>query len=428
MASPNGLATIGAPGTATGFLNTPEYQRTAVHEMRLASIFGRQGVSALVRAEDSSSRGVDPSKTAAVSVQTLEKGSEVRWHMEMALKGAPTFGDRVPAKGGYLSFRHQKSYLNLLKAPAFQVKGEFEQMKQDSTIDGKDAERIRRQLVAWNGHFYGHDHIIAFLKGATDNLLQPVSNGGSNVDLGRGAGVQVSPINAMVRGTGIIGGATLAAREANIKSALSGLSVSNAKHLLSIEMLQNVSEEMSAVSGKFQGIGQGGEEIFYCILPTIARIDLLGAASSTTELVKYSLNLEPNSPLFQFRPIKVGRLVVLFDDLLAKYAPDISGPEIVWGKDTYEAQTWDWKDLPTAQKQRGIGLVLGASSLLFAQAKSMRFTEEKGPHGVGHEISTMMYRSGVRSMFVDMQDSSVLPIDQSSMLLAFAMKGPTHGT
>jgi len=423
---PNGLPTIGAAGTVTGWLNQPSNQRKTQYQVRRRSIFGplSQTVKGKVAAEGQASRGVDPSKTAAVSVQELSQGDEVRWSMEKVLSGIPTFGDRVPNKGGYLDWLHASTKLNLVKSPAFQVKGEFERMKQASTIDTNDAEAIRSQLVLWNATQYAHDHYIAFLKGATDNLLQPVSNGGVGLDLGRGAGVQVSPLNAIVAGSGVIGGSTLAARESNLKSAIGSLSTATASHLMSIGFLQNVSEEMST-SGKYLGIGDGQGEEFWCILPSQARIDLFGIGSTVADYSKYTMPLSESHPLFRFSPIKVGKLSIIFDDMLAKYAPDVSGSEIVWGKSSYAPQEWDRADLSTAQKNRGIGLVMGASSLLCAVAKSMSFTEAKGDHDVGWEIATKTYRSLTRPMFFDKQDSSKLPIDQSSMLIAFAMKGPS---
>lgn len=429
MAAPNGLATIGAPGTAAGFLNTPTFQRRAVFEMRRKSVFGplSRVMKGKTSGSEPSDRGIDPSKTAAVLVQELDRGQRVNWTMEKVLKGAPTFGDRVPEKGGYLDFLHTSVDLNLVKSPAFQVKGEFEQFKQESTLDGTDEARIKNQLIMWNAQYYAHDHYISFLKGATDNLLSPSANGGMAVDLGRGAGVQVSPMNVLVRGTGFIGGATLAARESNLKSAIAGLSTSTAGHFLTIEGLQEISEEVSAVSGKFEGIDMGGQEKFLLILPSIARLHLMGVGSSLAEVAKYTMPLTADHPYFRFNPLQVGKLVVLFDDTLAKYSPDVTGSEIVWGKSTTNAQSWEYPDLSAAQKGRGIGLLMGAGSLLTAQAKQMKFTEEFGEHEVGHEIATKTYRSIVRKMFYDKQDSSVLPVDQSSMLIVFSMLSPKHG-
>lgn len=425
MAGPNGLATIGAPGTATGYLNNPAYNRRANYEMRRKSVFGAMSktVGGKVSRGDSTDRGIDPSKSAAVSVQEINTGSEVRWSLEKVLKGAPTFGDRVPGKGGYLDWLHTSLPLNLVKSPAFQVKGEFDLQKQASTIDTKDEQAIRDQLTLWNATFYSHDHYIAFFKGMTDNLREPSSNGGIAHDIGRGAGVQVSPTNFIVAGTGLIGGSTLAARESNIKSAIGSLTTATASHLISIGFLMNVSEEMSS-SGRFQGIDNGGEEEFWCILPSRARTDIFGIGSTVAEYSKYSMPLTPTHPLFRYGAIKVGKLVLFFDDMITKYAPDVSGPEIVWGKDSYEAQSWDVGDLSTAQKTRGIGMIMGASSLLTAVSKSIKFTEARGDHEVGHEIATKAYRSIIRQQFYDKQDSSKMPLDQSSMAIAFAMKGP----
>jgi hypothetical protein len=429
MPAPNGLAVIGAPGTAAGFLNTPAFQRQAVFEMRRKSVFGplSRVMKGKTSAADTTDRGIDPSKSAAVLVQELDRGSKVKWTMEKVLKGAPTFGDRVPEKGAYLDFLQAELDLNLVKSPAFQVKGEFEQFKQLSTLDGTDEARIKNQLILWNATYYAHDHYIAFLKGATDNLLSPTSVGGIGVNLGRGAGVQVSPMNILVRGSGFVGGATLAARESALKSAIAGLSTSTAGHFLTIEALQEISEEISAVSGKYEGIDMGGQEKFLLILPSIARLSLMGVGSTIADYSKYTMPLTADHPLFRFNPLQVGKIVVLFDDTLAKYSPDVTGSEVVWGKSTTNAQSWEYPDLSAAQKGRGIGLLMGAGSLLTANAKTMKFTEEYGEHEVGHDIATKTYRSIVRKQFADPLDSSALPVDQSSMLICFAMQAPKHG-
>lgn len=430
MAGLNGLTAVGAPGTGAGFLNNPAYDRQAVYEMRKRSAFGMlsKPMSGKTRGRDSSEVDIDPSKTSAVLYKTITQGDTVNWTMEKVLKGAPIFGDRVPEKGPYLDFWHTEVKLNLIKSPAFQIKGEFEEMKAASTLDGNDEQRIRAQAILWNAALYSHDHIKASLCGASDNLLASQADGGLALDLGRGAGKQVSPINAIVRGsTGVIGGATLAAREANLISGIGTLTNTNAKHLISVAALHDLDDELATGSGNFEGIDMNGEEVFLLVLPSQARGTLLGVNSTQVDFSKYSMPLTDGHPLFQYKPYKVGKIVTIFDDTLGKYAPDITGPEIVWGKNSTDPQSWDYKDLTAAQKARGVGLCFGKHALRTAQAKSLRFTTEKGPHEVGAEIATKTYRSIVRSAWKDKQVSGVLPLDQSFMAIFFAMIPNNHG-
>lgn len=430
MGGLNGTATVGAPGTAAGWLNTPTYERTMVHEMRARSTFGAlaRPMKGVTRAGDRGGNDIDVSTTSAVMMKEVNAGDTVRWNLTKRLKGAPTFGDTVPNKGPYLDFWGMELKVNLIKSPAFQYHGEFEKLKMASTGVGDTDSEVRDQLGKWNAEIYSHDHIAASLRGASDNLLASAADGGANMNIGRGAGKQVSPRNIIVLGTGEIGGATLDARESNLKTALNSLSLSNANHLISLSAIGQWNEALSGSgSNLFQGIDRGGQEEFVLVLPTLARWTLQGQSSTLVDFSKYANPLSPEHPLFQYHPIKVGNIVVVFDDTLAKYSPDVTGSEIVWGKDSVDPGSWSYDDLTAAQKTRGIGLIFGGGALRTAQAKTMKLTEEKGRHEVGGEVASKTYRSIVRSQFYDPTDSTKLPIDQSFMLVAFAMPPLKHG-
>ena len=419
----------GAARTAEGYLNNPLISEKAAYEMRRKGVFGAlsRTIPGKTSAPTSDDRQMDVSKSAAVLEQVLgdQDGDEVDWSIIKRLVGAPTFGDRVPGKGGYLDVWHQRVRLNITRSDAFQLRGELDLRRLENGLFVKEMEAVKDQIVLWHAERAEHDHIKAFLAGASDNLLATTAEGGLGLDLGAGPGVPVSPLNIIVRGTGVIGGATLAAREANLLTALAGLSSASSAHLLTVAALQEASEELS-ISGSFKGIDMGGEEKFIYVAPSVARFTLAGPSSTYVDMSKYQAQWGENHPFLKMQAISVSKFLVVFDDTLAKYAPDVSGSRVVWGKDTPLFQSWSYKDLPSAQRQRGVGLVLGEAALRTASSKAMEFTEETGPHGVGREISAKIRTSIVRSQWRDMVDSTKLPFDQSCLLHCFAQKDLTH--
>ena len=243
------------------------------------------------------------------------------------------------------------------------------------------------------------------------------------MDLGRGAGVQVSPLNAIVLGTGLIGGATLAARETNLKAAIGALSTANAKHLISTRALQLVSEQLSTGNTLIEALDIGGEARYICVLPSICRLQIMGADSAMVDYAKYTAAWGKDSPLLKMRPLEVGCLTILFDDILSKYAPDVTGGEIVWGKSTTKFQSWGYGDLTGNQLTRGVGVILGRKAILEATNKGIEYTTATEDHDTAKEISSFVKRSMQRAMWFDKQDASVMPFDQSSLLLSFAHTG-----
>jgi len=438
MSAPGNTVNIGAARTNAGFLNLPAFERTRLAAARLRSgVFGNLSIklSTGEYKENSGTErtGTDITKSAAIVRVEKSSGDTHTWTMTKQLKGPPTFGDVQPEKAGFLDFLNAEVVLAKTRSPAFQVAPDMDLQRIRSVTDLTESQyeqELRDQTVKWYADAIPHNTIMAFLKGATDNALQPVTNGGRAINLGRGAGVQVSPLNAIVRGAspdGIITGATLAARETNLKAALANLSASNANHLISTAALQEISEILSTGTILLDPVDIGGEPTFYCILPSVCRLQLLGAGSAAVDYAKYTAAWGKNSPLLKMQPLQVGNLVVFFDNILSKYAPDVTGSEIVWGKNTTNFQSWGYKDLTAAQKGRGIGIILGRRALLEASYKGITYTQDEGPHGTSKEISSYVKDSMVRAMWVDKSDSAVMPIDQGSLLFGFAYKGITNG-
>lgn len=423
----------GEARSAAGWLNTPSIQMEENYEMRRKSVFG--ALSTPIKGKTSGRNPTDSqqdiSKTEAVQSISLgpNEGDEIDWTIVKKLSGPVTMGDRVPTKGGYMDFWHNKMRLNMSKCPAFQIPGELDLARLEPNLFQKYRPLLTAQINLWWAEWYAHQMYMAILRGADDTLLGPVSNGGLNVDLGAGAGKQVSPLNVLIRGQGMIGGATLAARETNIKNGFGALSTANANHKISLNALSEVSEELSG--GPYMGVDVGGEEKFFCILPSVVRNTLQGPNSTLVDFAKYQAAWGATHPLLKMTSLSIGKLLVIYDDSLSRLNPDVSGSDIVWGKAQTgvdnEFSNWSYADLTTAQKKNGIGLILGASAIREATRDRLEFTEEKGPHGVGHEISAKKKGSAIRSQWRDMQDSSKLPFDQSSMLFGFALEGLTHG-
>lgn len=427
-------ATYGEARTPAGFLNIPSIAMEKNMEMRRKNVFGSLAtpIKGVTSGRNSTDSTQDLTKTSAVMTKVLgpNDGDEVDWTIIKNLTGPVTMGDRVPVKGGYLDFWHNRIRVNMAKSPAFQIPGELDLNRLEPKLVEKYANLVNEQIMRWHSDWMAHQFYMAALRGADDTLLGSVQNGGLNMDIGAGAGNQISPLNCLVRGTGMVGGATLAARETAIMSAIGSLSTSNANHKLTLKSLNEVSEEIST-KGKYLGVDVGGEEKFFLVLPSICRFVLQGTDSTLVDFAKYQAAWGADHPLLKATALSIGKLMVIYDDSLSRYLPDVSGSKIVWGKAQTgvdsQFQNWGYEDLTAAQKTHGIGLVLGEAALREATRDRMKYTQEVGPHEVGKEVSSKIQRSVIRSQWRDMQDSSKLPFDQSSMLFCFALEGLTHG-
>lgn len=429
--SGNGVTNIGPARSSTGYLNNPAFERKRLRQARIRSgVFGNLSF-ALQEGDRTSNSGTekpgfDVLKSAAIVRVEKTKGDTHDWTMTKQLKGGPSWGDSAPEKGGMLDFLNAEVVLNKTRAPAWQMPADMDLQRLNSVTDMSAAQyeaELREHHVRWHADLLAHDTITAFLKGASDNLLQGIPVGGRALDLGRGAGVQVSPLNAIVLGTGLIGGATLNARETNLISAIGSLSTANAKHLISVRALQLVSEQLSTGNTLIEAVDIGGEARYIVVLPSICRLQLMGVDSSMVDYAKYTAVWGKDSPLLKMKPLEVGCLTIFFDDILSKYAPDVTGAEVVWGKNTTKFQSWGYGDLTGNQLTRGVGVILGRKAILEATNKGIEYTTAVGDHDTSKEISSFVKRSMQRAMWFDKQDSSVLPFDQSSLLLSFAHTG-----
>ena len=429
----NGVMSIGA---APNFLNNPAFERNRLRQARLRSgVFGLLSTNfkeGEYSENSGTERGTDLSKSAAILRVEKTQGDTHNWTMEKVLRGAPTFGDSAPEKGGSLDFMNAKLVLHKTRAPAWQLPADMDLQRLSSVLDINHEQALREWHVKWHADAIAHETICAFLKGASDNVLSLPSVGGRGIDMGLGAGVQVSPMNIIVRGVGKVSGATLALREADLKTKIGMISNGNAQHLLTIQALQEISEELSTGSTLLDPVEIGGEGKFYCILPGVCRQMLIGAGvtglgGGMIDYAKYTAAWGKDSPLLQMRPLEVGNLVIFFDNILSKYAPDVSGSSTVWGKATTNFQSWGYADLTAAQMVRGVGVIMGKRALLEATNKGIKYTTNEGPHETAREISSYVKRSMMRAQWTDPNDSGSLPVDQANLLFMFAYKGITHG-
>lgn len=414
-------------GAAThSYMTNPLQERNMAYEVRPKSVLGalsRPMKGRTVKSGDGD-RSEDVAMTAAVMRKTITTGDECRFHMLRRLEGPMTAGDKAPAKGGYLSFRHQRVMLNTVRSPAFQVMGEMSRQR-IAEILSDPASATRQELVMWHHEQYWHDAYRAFFKGMSDNLRLPESEGGIALDLGRGAGKQVSPLNAIVFGTGIIGGATLDARETALNTAIDNLSASNAKHRISIAALHALKEalpDLGLTPLRYEG---ADEERYALILPRLLHGRLTQPGGDLYSLWQAAEVRGPQNPAFGHKAISWGPFIIYEDGVLDKFCPDSSGDEIVWGSDDLDLRKFKVTD--ATQKTHQPAILLGGGALLEASNDKLRVTEEEGDHETGLEVSGRIKRAIMRSMWDVKDGSNELPIDQSSALVMFAEPGTDFG-
>lgn len=425
----NGNLTIGAARTTAGFMNNPAFTRAREKQARQRSgFFGNMG-KRIKETFGSSSTDREMKLATSAAMVRIEKtqGDTHNWTMQKALKGRPTFGDQRPETGPTLGFLHAETVLHKTRSMAVPLPADMDQIRAASTIDINWDASVRDELMQWNGDYLAHEIITTTLMGASPNLLRPTTEGARAIDLGRGAGVQVSPKNIIVRGLGKVSGATLAAREADAISKIGSLSTATAAHLLTPKSLMELSEELSSAQTEMVGLDIGGEEKFLLCLPSISRNALQGHDSALVDYAKYTAAWGKDSPLLRMAKFEIGKFVVFYDDILNKYMPDVTGSNIIWGKNTTEFQSWKREDLTTAQKGRGVGIIYGQKAILQAYKAGIEYTVAEGDHETSKEIATMVRRSSVRAMWKDKQDIAALPEEYGTMLFVYAEKGITHG-
>lgn len=126
--------------------------------------------------------------TACIVRKEIKSGDMVRFTMEEAIKGMPTWGDSDVQRGDFVTYKNLEARVNNIKSPAIPLPGEMSlQRARESLRDPKG--RLRRQVIDYMAQEMEYEFLISLLYGASKSALRSEDDGGLGVNLGVGTGV-----------------------------------------------------------------------------------------------------------------------------------------------------------------------------------------------------------------------------------------------
>lgn len=126
--------------------------------------------------------------TACIVRKEIKSGDMVRFTMEEAVKGMPTWGDASVQRGDFVVYKNLEARINNIKSPAIPLPGEMSlQRARESLKDPKG--RLRRQVINYMAQEMEYEFLIAMHYGASKAALRSEDDGGLGINLGVGSGV-----------------------------------------------------------------------------------------------------------------------------------------------------------------------------------------------------------------------------------------------
>lgn len=418
MVMPVGQATWETQGTGTkDFIVTPETEKIMAYEYRHRSPLGRlsKAVKTKTVGEGAERREIDVGVSAAINYKEVKTGDEVRFTMEQQLRGAPSYGDAAVGTGDYLAYLHAKVILNQIKTPAYPLPEDMSLQRVADVISSPESQ-LRNAITMYLSEEYVLQCYTGFYKGASPNLLAATTQGGRALDLGRGAGVQVSPQHFIVAGNGFVsgtaGGNTF---ETNLKTDLGTLTDTTGDYI-SREFIHNLRAALT--QKKIAPMEFDGREVWFamCDPKLLTRLtnpngDLYKAWLTSRERAK-------TNPVYGHVEIELDNILFFPDPWLEKFRPDISGAgDVVWGVNQDDKRDFE----PTSKL--ALMNVWGSQCMLEAHNGTVRMTTDTGFHGDNKTIGARIKQSFMRARYIPKDGRSSINIEQGGLCCAFYEPG-----
>ena len=409
------------------YVVSPEMAKNLFYEYRHQSVIGKlsRPMGEMTIGTGPNSRTIDISSGSAVQSKTITSGDEVRFTLEQTVEGSPTYGDNPVRDGQYVPYLHSNMYVNKTDSPAFPVMEEMSSLRVRDIIKSPEAS-IRKQSTFYMAEQNIYDFYDGFFIGASRNLMASKTDGGRAVDLGAGAGVQVSPENIVVAGYGEIGSSSVVSGTAAYESALlTGLlSLENTPgDKISWDLIHQVpywlqnDKKIRPHSG-----GQNDDARYIALTDPYLMARLTRVGGPLHEAWKTAQKRGQENPIFTPGAVELGNLTFIPDAYLAKYRPDVSnGTSIRWGG---VASSNDRRSL-TGTSLIAPMVIMGANAMFEANSGTMDITEDPGRHGKGRTISAHIKQSYMRSRFVPKDGRTGVVLNQASAVLFFYEDGLT---
>lgn len=420
----NGQAQWDSSGSANNAFIVPfETEKNIASQMRQASAIGKlsRAMKSQVIGQGPNAQTIDVGASpAAVWTKEISSGDEVRFTLEQNLSGVPTYGDAKVRMGDYLAYMHANVLLNKLDTPAFPLQEEMNAMRAKEVIQNPES-RLRSQIVMYLAEQHVIDFYSAFFRGASQNLMAAKSEGGRAVDLGLGAGTQVSPENAVVAGHGWVSGVSgTSTYENNLVTALQSLTDTSSDYV-SLGFLASLAYALP--DRKIQGIsGLDGtpESKYYCLVDPDILAHLTAPGSDLDKAWRESTERSKNNMTFINGAVEYRGCVFIPDPWLKKFRPDptqLAAGSLQWGT------TSDDKRSYVSTSNIAPMIILGNGAMLEGHNGSVEVTMDEGYHGKGKSLAAHVKQSFMRTRYLPKDGRTGEVINQSSGVAFFYTPG-----
>lgn len=398
------------------FVVSFETEKNIFSEYRKRGIIGKisRAMTSMTVGAGPHAKEMDVAGTAAVMSKAVEKGDEVRFTLERNLTGAPTYGEATVRPGDFLSYMHANVFVNQTDSPEFPLIGEMSKLRVADILPNQDAA-IRKQIGMWFSEEEAFKFYDAVFTGASRDLSSARGDGGRAINLGLGAGVQVSPENYIVAGNGPVSGTPgTAGYETNLNTALEGLT-NTAGDMFTLAFLHNLPFYLADKNIKPAEGMEGMPDAKYiclCDPDLLAKLTELDGSLSTAW--KAARERSKDNPFFSTGAIEYMGLMLIPDPYLKKFRADTSGAGIVWGTNAADRRTFSPNALTSAHM-----VVLGAMGVLEAHNGSVSITENPGKHGKGRALAGHVKQSFMRTRWVPKDGSAAAVMNQNMAVCSF---------
>lgn len=409
--------------TENNYITRFETSKNIAKEARWKSNFGRlsKEMSMDIVGQGPDKTTKDIGNDAAIWRKTITSGDECRFTLEQNMKGSGTYGDAEVRTGDYLAYLQQTVILNKTDTPALPIPEDMSRQRVQETLGKSDAP-YRKEINRWMSEEYVYKVLDGYFIGASTDLMSPKNEGGRALDLGLGAGVQVSPENAIIAGTGIVSGTSGTTQyETQMAAALANLNPANTAHRITRYFLQEL--QQAAIQLKIKMIdGQannGGRLFFFCDPMIVHR---LSAVDESFYIANRDGNKrsDANKIFGLHNAIELDDFVIIPEARMMQYRPN---------KAAADAGTVQWGPQPRYTDRRDsaiegnilLGMIWGEGAMLEATNGAIDITMETGRHGKGKELSGHQKQSVMRSIWTAKDGrGNDTRLNQQSMMVAVA--------
>lgn len=412
---PTGQVTWENQGYGTNdFIVSFETSKNIFSEYRKRGIIGKisRKMDKVTIGSGPNARELDVAGTACVMTKTINSGDEVRFTMERNIVGAPTYGDAAVLPGDFIAYMHAQVFLNQTDSPEIPLMGEMSELRVADVITNQESS-IRKQVSMWLAEEQAYKFYDAVFTGASRDLTAPRANGGRALDMGLGAGVQVSPENYIVAGSGpVSGNPGSAGYETNLNTALDGLT-NTAGDMISVAFLHNLSRYLAEKNiAAAEGMDGTPESKFICLCDPDLLVTLTAPGGTLSNAWLGARERSARNPFFVNDEVEYKNLVLVPDDYLKKYRADSSGAT-VWGSPLADRREF----VPSSTIAHMV--ILGANAVLNGNNGSVTFTENPGRHGKGKGIAAHIKDSYMRMRWVPKDGSGATIKNQGMAVCSF---------